>query len=83
MVLENPKLIGQTVTVPLLLSDDADLFFKGGITAVQVQPGKGVATPSATTSDSFFSMLVSLSAEAEASALRLRPPKPPLYDCGR
>jgi phosphate transport system permease protein len=44
----DPNLIGNQVTLPLLLSDDADLFFKGGITEVQVQPAKGAATPSGT-----------------------------------
>src|SRR4029450_7061691 len=41
-------LIGKKITLPLLLSDDADLFFKGGITQVQVQAAKGAATPSGT-----------------------------------
>src|SRR5262245_43849342 len=44
----DPGLIGKQVTLPLLLSDDADLFFKGGITEVQVQAAKGAATPSGT-----------------------------------
>jgi phosphate transport system permease protein len=47
-VIADPNLIGKQVTLPLLLSDDADLFFKGGITEVQVQAAKGVATPSGT-----------------------------------
>ena len=44
----DPDLIGKQVTLPLLLSDDADLFFKGGITQVQVQAARGAATPSGT-----------------------------------
>jgi phosphate transport system permease protein len=44
----DPALIGRQITRPLLLSDDADLFFKGGITDVQLQPAKGTATPSGT-----------------------------------
>jgi phosphate transport system permease protein len=47
-VIADPNLIGKQVSLPLLLSDDADLFFKGGITEVQVQAAKGAATPSGT-----------------------------------
>ncbi len=41
MVLADPKLIGQTLKVPALLSDDADLYFKGTQTDVMVAKGEG------------------------------------------
>ena len=44
----NPDLIGKQLTIPLLLSDDADLFFKGGVSDVQIEAAKGAATPSGT-----------------------------------
>jgi len=48
-VTANPALIGTTVKVPLLLSDDADLYFKGAGTPITARPGRGTATPSDTT----------------------------------
>jgi phosphate transport system permease protein len=45
----NPALIGTTVKAPLLLSDDADLYFKGAGTAITARPSRGPATPSDTT----------------------------------
>jgi len=47
-VMADPGLLGQTVTVPLLLSDDADLYFKGKVTDVKAAPGRGTVSPSAT-----------------------------------
>jgi phosphate transport system permease protein len=47
----DPKLIGTTVQVPLLLSDDADLYLKGLETLISRVPGRGVATPSGTTGE--------------------------------
>ena len=47
----NPSLIGSTVTVPLLLSDDADLYYKGTGTAIESRPGRGIATSSGTTGE--------------------------------
>ncbi len=41
LVLANPGLIGKTITVPLLFSDDADLYLKGTQTAVTKTPGQG------------------------------------------
>jgi phosphate transport system permease protein len=43
-----PTLIGGSVKAPLLLSDDADLYFKGAGTAIEERPGRGIATPSGT-----------------------------------
>ena len=45
----NPALIGTTVKAPLLLSDDADLYYKGGATTVTARPGRSTATASDTT----------------------------------
>jgi phosphate transport system permease protein len=50
-VVANPALIGQTVTVPVLLSDDADLHYKGGSTAIDQRPGRGTAVPSGTSGE--------------------------------
>jgi phosphate transport system permease protein len=41
-VLADPSLIGKTVKVPVMLSDDADLFLKGQMTSVSRTPGEGV-----------------------------------------
>jgi phosphate transport system permease protein len=49
MVVDNPSLIGQTVSVPVILSSDADLYLKGVTTERTVRPGEALATPSATT----------------------------------
>ena len=47
----DPSLIGKTVKVPLLLSDDADLYYKGAGTRIVSRPGRGIATPSDTTGE--------------------------------
>lgn len=47
----DPSLIGRTVKVPLLLSDDADLYYKGVGTRIEKADGRGVATPSATSGE--------------------------------
>ena len=39
MVVADPSLIGKTVSVPVLLGDDADLFLKGLITEQKTAPG--------------------------------------------
>jgi phosphate transport system permease protein len=41
LVLADPSLIGKAVTVPVMLSDDADLFLKGQVTSVSRVPGQG------------------------------------------
>ena len=41
LVLADPTLIGKTLKVPALLSDDADLYFKGMQTGVKTLPGTG------------------------------------------
>jgi len=50
-VVSDPSLIGQTITVPVLISSDSDLYFKGVGTNVIQTPGRGTATPSATSGD--------------------------------
>jgi phosphate transport system permease protein len=50
-LLADPDLIGKTVKVPLLLSDDADLYFKGSGTPIIKRSGIGTATPSGTTGE--------------------------------
>jgi phosphate transport system permease protein len=47
-VIADPKLVGQTVNVPVLLSDDADLYLKGTGTRIERVPGRGTATASGT-----------------------------------
>lgn len=50
-VVADPALIGQTVTVPVLISSDADLYFKGIGTKISRVPGAGTATPSGTSGE--------------------------------
>ncbi len=45
-VVADPALVGQTISVPVLLSSDADLYFKGIGTKISRVPGTGTATPS-------------------------------------
>jgi phosphate transport system permease protein len=49
MVLADRSLIGKTIKAPLLLSDDADLYFKGAGAGPSTAPGIGGIAPSATT----------------------------------
>lgn len=44
MVIADPALIGQTVRVPVMLSDDADMFLKGQMTGVSRVAGQGPLT---------------------------------------
>ena len=50
-VVADPSLIGQTVKVPALMSDDADLYYKGIGTRIGQRPGRGILTPGATTGE--------------------------------
>jgi len=45
-VVADPSLIGQTIKVPLLLSDDGDLYMKGQDAGASSVPGTGTVTPS-------------------------------------
>jgi phosphate transport system permease protein len=50
-VVADPSLIGQTVKVPILLSERADLYYKNIGTAIGRRNGRGIASPSGTTGD--------------------------------
>ena len=50
-VVADPSLIGQTITVPVLISSDGDLYFKGVGTKVIKSAGRGTATASATSGE--------------------------------
>jgi phosphate transport system permease protein len=50
-VVADPSLVGQTIAVPALLSDDADLYLKGIGTRIVRIAGRGAATVSATASE--------------------------------
>jgi phosphate transport system permease protein len=50
-IVSDPSLIGQTVKVPLLTSDDADLYYHGIGTRIERRPGRGILTVSGTTGD--------------------------------
>jgi phosphate transport system permease protein len=50
-VVADPKLVGQTVKAPILLSDDADLYYKGIGTRISQHAGRGSATPSGNTGE--------------------------------
>lgn len=50
-VVANPSLVGQTVKVPLLFSDDVDLYFKGIGTDIVRRTGRGTLSVSGTNGD--------------------------------
>jgi phosphate transport system permease protein len=50
-VVADPALVGQTVKVPVLISDDADLYYKGLGTRIERRPGRGILTVSGTTDE--------------------------------
>ena len=47
-VVADPALVGQTLKVPVMLSDDADLYYKGTGTRIERRPGRGVLSSSGT-----------------------------------
>jgi phosphate transport system permease protein len=47
-VVADPALMGQTVKVPVLISDDADLYYKGIGTRIERRPGRGILSLSGT-----------------------------------
>jgi phosphate transport system permease protein len=75
----DPGLVGKTVKVPLLLSDDADLYYKGASTSVVSRPGRGVASPSdvsgevtiLTSANDFVENLVAIKQDLRERAQRL------------
>jgi phosphate transport system permease protein len=50
-IVADPSVIGSSVKVPLLLSANADLYFKGMGTAIASRTGRGIATPSGTSGE--------------------------------
>lgn len=78
-LIRDPSLFGTTVRVPLLLSDDADLYLKGIETEITSRPGRGIATPNATTgevtilssSNDFAEVVVAIKNDASAILRRL------------
>jgi phosphate transport system permease protein len=50
-VVADPALVGQTARVPVLLSDDVDLYLKGVGTKIVTRSGTGTITPSGTTGE--------------------------------
>ena len=50
-VVADPSLVGKTVRVPVLLSDDVDLYFKGASTKIVDRAGRGILTASAATGE--------------------------------
>ena len=50
-VVADPSLIGQTVKVPVLMSSNADLYYKGIGTRIERRPGRGILTASGTSDE--------------------------------
>jgi phosphate transport system permease protein len=79
-VVADPSLVGQTVKAPILLSDDADLYFKGLGTGIERHAGRGIATPSGITdeitvlsaSNDFASELIAIKQTLSTRARRVR-----------
>jgi phosphate transport system permease protein len=47
-VVADPSVVGQTIKVPVLISDDADLYYKGTGTRIERRPGRGILSLSGT-----------------------------------
>jgi phosphate transport system permease protein len=79
-VMRDPSLLGQTITMPLILSDDADLYYKNGATRIGRLAGRGTATPSGmageiaitTTAPDFAPSLATIKQALTARARTLR-----------
>jgi phosphate transport system permease protein len=79
-VVADPQLIGQTIKVPVLLSDDADLYYKGIGTRISEHPGRGIANPSGgsgeitilSSANDFASALVTIKQSLSVRARALR-----------
>ncbi len=50
-IVADPGLIGAKVNVPVLLSADADLYFKNSVLGIERRPGAGSLTPDGTTGE--------------------------------
>jgi phosphate transport system permease protein len=79
-VAADPKLVGTSVNMPLLLSDDADLYYKEVGTRIERRPGLGAATASGTageititsTHSSFAADLATIKQALSGNARNLR-----------
>ncbi len=76
-ILADPALIGKTIAMPALLSDDADLYLKGTGTGIAARSGEGVVTVSLladgrlalrSTAPDFASALAAIKSELAARA---------------
>lgn len=78
-LLADQSLVGKSIKVPLLLSADADLYFKGHGTNIVSRATRGVATPSGTTGEitilsaanDFAEQLVAIKVELQARVAQL------------
>lgn len=76
----DPTIIGQTVRLPLIASDDADLWIKGYVDRIEILPSRGRATPQSTDdgvkviieSNSFQSIVTTIKSALRENARRLR-----------
>lgn len=73
MVQADPSLIGKTVTVPVLLADDADLFLKGLLTDLKSTPGKSTLNIAKLEGEEGFVLTGDASGENAEKALGLSP----------
>ena len=79
-VIADPALIGTKVKVPILLSDDADLYYKGTVTDVEPIAARGTGAPSAvsgeltilSSANDFAAPLVKIKRALSVEARRLR-----------
>ena len=79
-LLADPALIGTKVKVPVLLSDDADLYYKGTVTDVEPIAARGTGAPSAvsgeltilSSANDFAAPLVKIKRALSVEARRLR-----------
>jgi phosphate transport system permease protein len=79
-VVADPALIGTKVKVPVLLSDDADLYYKGAVTDVEPIAARGTGAPSAvsgevtilSSANDFAAPLVKIKRALSVEARRLR-----------
>ena len=76
----DPALIGQTVQLPLIASDDVDLWIKGYVDRIEPLPSRGRATPQSAEegvkvsieSNSFQTIVTTIKAALRENAQRLR-----------
>ncbi len=73
MVTADPSIIGKTVTVPVLLGDDADLFLKGLLTEQKTVPGKATLHIARLEGEEGFVLTGDTTGEAAEKQLGLTP----------